>query len=625
MRQRQANQGTSVNAIAGTEVVLLGFNATAVAAKGLLGFAVRRYDHQSKRLVWLSGGLRGFKKPEESKGTEAEPRPPNSLVAPIQAFLWGDYTVDPARTYTYRVVPMYGTPGKLQQGEFVEVTITTESPEDQKHAVFFNRGVAGSQAYSRHFGKYRRWYPFEKSGRREWRDFIKPDDIPNRKAWEWLSRGLEEAMLKFIGQATGPEYGLRAAVYEKDHLPIIQAFADGLESGADVKIIRHAKEKTRTEVKGGREVKVNYPDEVAQASEAAIRRIGLKNPENISRWEGAFSKRTHPAIAHNKFIVLLLNGKPVQVWTGSTNLTAGGIFGQSNVGHVVRDEDVAARYLEYWEKLATDPKMASAKNDPEDAGLRNWNVIRQPDLTGPVPPHSLTPIFSPRLTTGMLEWYAGQLAAAKSSVHFTAAFGVSQEIGGKLVQKRTAAENASFLRYILLESKPGKSQSDKRKSKAKEQGKPIPVDYYDFIEFPENRIAYGDVLRDRKTKKAERQILDESLSGLNINVDYLHTKYLLVDPLTDDPLIITGSANFSEASTVDNDENMLVIRGDTRLADIFLTEFTRLFNHFLIRNRLNRLSDAEFEQGHDLAPDDSWTRPYYQEGTPEQAERLLFA
>ena len=47
--------------------------------------------------------------------------------------------------------------------------------------------------------------------------------------------------------------------------------------------------------------------------------------------------------------------------------------------------------------------------------------------------------------------------------------------------------------------------------------------------------------------------------------------------------MITGSANFSDASTRKNDENMLVIRGDRRVADIYLSEFMRLFNHFQFR------------------------------------------
>ena len=47
-----------------------------------------------------------------------------------------------------------------------------------------------------------------------------------------------------------------------------------------------------------------------------------------------------------------LRNKPVAVWTGSTNISAGGIFGHSNVGHEVWDADIAERYLAFWERLA---------------------------------------------------------------------------------------------------------------------------------------------------------------------------------------------------------------------------------------------------------------------------------
>src|SRR5262249_4240012 len=108
------------------------------------------------------------------------------------------------------------------------------------------------------------------------------------------------------------------------------------------------------------------------------------------------------------------------------------------------------------------------------------------------------------------------------------------------------------------------------------------------------------------------------------NVDYLHTKYLLIDPLTDDPTVMTGSANFSDNSTTMNDENMLVIRGDTRVADIFLTEFMRLFNHFQHRHMINALRDVQASETADLATDGSRAAPSLTAGTPEQRERLLF-
>ena len=100
---------------------------------------------------------------------------------------------------------------------------------------------------------------------------------------------------------------------------------------------------------------------------------------------------------------------------------------------------------------------------------------------------------------------------------------------------------------------------------------------------------------------------------------------MIVDALTDDPLVISGSANFSGASTTDNDENMLIIRGNTDIADIYITEFMRLFNHFEARNKSNELSDDEFEEKESLDPTSGWKDKYFAADSPDQRERLLFA
>ena len=63
---------------------------------------------------------------------------------------------------------------------------------------------------------------------------------------------------------------------------------------------------------------------------------------------------------------------------------------------------------------------------------------------------------------------------------------------------------------------------------------------------------------------------------------YIHDKFMLVDPLGDDPIVVTGSANFSGPSQHANDENMLVIRGNKRVADIYFGEFMRIFDHSLL-------------------------------------------
>jgi len=271
-------------------------------------------------------------------------------------------------------------------------------------------------------------------------------------------------MLSFIAQAKGPEYSIRAAVYEFTYLPVIQAFVDALERGVDVKIVHHAKRQSAYRLKRNNDadITVNYTeggqepatykkrevikevsgDSVSEAANQAVGQIGISNPEYLSAFKEMMIPRTITQISHNKFIVLLENDKPIQVWTGSTNFTDGGIFGQSNVGHVVRDEAVAQKYFEYWDKISTDPKKKSVKSDPPDKGIQNWTVLQQPDLQGPPPPNSMTPVFSPRLTKAMLDWYADRLDAAKNSVFFTAAFSVANEILEKVTRKsQSAVEN----------------------------------------------------------------------------------------------------------------------------------------------------------------------------------------
>jgi phosphatidylserine/phosphatidylglycerophosphate/cardiolipin synthase-like enzyme len=75
--------------------------------------------------------------------------------------------------------------------------------------------------------------------------------------------------------------------------------------------------------------------------------------------------------------------------------------------------------------------------------------------------------------------------------------------------------------------------------------------------------------------------------------------------------VIIGSANFSNPSQRINDENMLVIRGDTRVADIYFGEFMRIFDHHYarylvkkIRNSVANNSDAGYlkEKADDWIP-----------------------
>ena len=276
-------------------------------------------------------------------------------------------------------------------------------------------------------------------------------------------------------------------------------------------------------------------------------------------------------IQHNKFMVRLLAGtRPTAVWTGSTNLSLGGISGQTNVGHWVRDPDVANRFTKYWELLATDPGAATGDTPPEKK-RKNAEFESTVAAMSPVPadltqiPAGITPVFSPRPDTTVLESYARLLDAASRQACITLAFTISPHF--KDLLKDNTSQNA--LVFIL----PEKRDTPRRNSSTA------------FVRInATNNVyqAWGSFLRDpvyQWTQETNTQFL-----GLNKHVMYIHSKFMLIDPLGTDPIVITGSANFSAASTTDNDENMVIIRGDQRVADIYLTEFNRLFNHYYFRS-----------------------------------------
>jgi hypothetical protein len=552
MRRRKSKDGFKVHAIAGTYVVLLAMDVEPEMVenrrvKDLLGFAIHRTDHTENESYWLKG-FRTFE--------EVDPNPvPGALITsekhPIQSFLWGDYTAKPDHDYTYKVVPVFGTPRNLKKASPIIVRIETESEDKGIHAVYFNRGVAGSQAYVRKFGN------------------CKPQkDNPNDPAWEWLSRGLEEAIISFIRKADSDRYRLRASVYEFSHLPVLEAFKAASDAGVDVKIIYDAR---REEPKG--------------TTLEAVRRCGIRSLM-IPR------KANRSFISHNKFIVLIKDDQPVEVWTGSTNFTAGGIFGQSNVGHLVRDRAVAEAYLDYWHRL---------KRDPSAKELRPVNVDHSPDPQGKPATGSISTIFSPRTSLNVLEWYAERMRAARQTLTFTAAFGVNQTLAEVLEEDR------DYLRYLILEKKGST--------------------WDQITQDPDVRIALGQFIHQSAVQDGQLiKWLGESLTGLNRHVRYVHTKYMLVDPLTNDPTLITGSANFSNASTKNNDENMLIIQGNERVADIYLGEFIRLFNHFYFRYiaSLYKSRESTVRKAAYLAPNDEWTERYFTEGRAQEKERRLF-
>lgn len=525
MRKTATGGALRARAIAGTYVVVLAWDfkpGEEQKRDGLMGFAIERSEIKNGHIVeryWMRS-IKRFRDKDRglSPGT-----PVSTADHPIQTFQWADYTAQASRTYRYRIIPTYGEPKNLQLDEASSVTLEVatevefllhpdEDNDTARHDIYFNRGVIGSQAFARRF-----------------QNANPKSASPSSEEMVWLSRGLFEALTRFIGIAEDHRFGLRAAMYEFHYQPVANAFAKAVDLGADVKIVYDAKSPYKV------------------GNNATIQAAGL------DQMDAVIPRTVSEGIRHNKFIVLIRDEVPIAVWTGSTNISEGGIFGQSNVGHIVWDKSVAKAYLTYWNSLAKN--LTPAK-------LRPLNRSNSPLPTGRPPANSITPLFSardPKDSSESLQWYADRMAEAEEIVCFTVAFGID-----KVFQEVIARDN-DVLRYIVKDDDLG-------------DGEIIGRDR-DVL------FAAGGYLGDG----ALENFLKERNNPLNTN-DYIHDKFMLVDPLSDDPLVVTGSANFSQPSQRSNDENMLVIRGDTRVADIYFGEFMRIFDHHYARYLVKKLT-----------------------------------
>jgi phosphatidylserine/phosphatidylglycerophosphate/cardiolipin synthase-like enzyme len=300
------------------------------------------------------------------------------------------------------------------------------------------------------------------------------------------------------------------------------------------------------------------------------------------------------AIMHNKFVVLLKKTagklKPIAVWTGSTNWTSGGIYGQLNVGHAVYDDEVAATYEAYFQLLLADTAASEMKEKVGD--------LTPVSLMLPAE-HKIVSVLSPQENDTMLHLYA-KICDGATCLMVSAPFALSPIIMAVLAKTQD-----DVLRFMLL---------DKMGSLGK--GESVHLIQGD----PNDSIAVATTLKS-PLHDFQGRLLEGKESFRHAGI-HIHSKIILVDPFGSDPIIVTGSANFSNNSTQVNDSNSLVIRGHTGVTDIYSTEFMRMFEHYHFRASE---SNATADKPLGLSEDSTWSDKYYVKGSTEEKDRRMFA
>lgn len=267
----------------------------------------------------------------------------------------------------------------------------------------------------------------------------------------------------------------------------------------------------------------------------------------------------------------------------------------------MENEDVAKSFYAYWLRLFEDPKIDKSYRES------NVNAVPIPDVLQV----GTTAIFSPRKTDlDVLSWYKKLAGEAKGGLFMTFAFGMHQNF------RDVFDAEDQILKMALMEktfsSPKSKEKDEVAISKIRSRSNVV--------------VAVGNRI---KTNSFDRWLAEMDRIIPSLHVYWIHTKYMLIDPLGDQPIVVGGSANFSKASSCDNDENMLIIKGDKRIADIYFGEYMRLFNHYSFRESVKRHLEKEKIEGKKeewkpqfLDDTDSWMKDYFNETNDKTARRL---
>ena len=267
-----------------------------------------------------------------------------------------------------------------------------------------------------------------------------------------------------------------------------------------------------------------------------------ENEKNLAGWPAdRMRPRVTSNIFHDKFAVLSRvradKRDPVSVLCGSTNWTRSGVYLQANVVHIAESAELAGRYLTLFEVLFGGATVPETKKWIDD--------------NDPLPDDPIVAGFSPRSGEKDLDAFVATIDQAKSDVLFCTAFDLNDRI-----EKALLGEPHDDVLRIGLQNKPSEITGYHRDRTA------------DFV-----ATAYLKEGLDGYLAEKTRQP-----SGILI-----HTKLVVVNFTSDDPVVISGSHNLSAAASGSNDENFLVVRGDTDVADCYGVEAMRLYDHYRYR------------------------------------------
>lgn len=540
-------------------------------------------------------------------------KPQTTSVWPVQKLFWRDLTVRKRRDQTarrpadarvkYRIrplvpprpglAPVTGLPPKTYTGPAVPLAYadkgfeTNEVLVTAKHGgvrATFTNGILSAQWLK---------HALEAHGEALTPDAVRAHMAAEGDAIRRYLTGDVLAMLRELLERAGAEPGaeVRLALYELSDTELTRLI---IANKQHVRVILS---------NSGKDATTGRWDTTNKDARAA-----LKKAHGLELHDRMFD---NGHIGHNKFAVLVgAGGAPKAVLTGSTNWTATGLCGQSNNAVIIESPDLAREFDDYWKRLLADTKAFKKPTSP---------TASTTNVQGPA---IRTANAKPPAGVVLADGTTVTLWCAPNTARTTKQEDVPPDLAAVYSWMRKAQDAILFAVFL-----PGRSGKTSIVEEAIRLGLKDPsLLVYGAVSDPTAMPNYVapvkgaaktpspavydkgriHVVRAAALTKADVVGAFEH-ELLKVGHAIIHDKVVVVDPVSDRGVVVLGSHNLGYKASYENDENLLIIRGNRRLVEAYAVHVLDIYEHYRFRAVQQELHD-EGKKGWDgfLSRDAKW-------------------
>jgi phosphatidylserine/phosphatidylglycerophosphate/cardiolipin synthase-like enzyme len=529
-----------------------------------------------------------------------------STVWPIQKFMWSDYLVGPDSAVRYRVVAMCGADfDHLKAGAASSWSNPVSIVGNPAGAIqcYFNRGVVSTQWVARQLVKTKA----------KLIDLVNCKQGTSNPTRDFLGGPMKLELLNLLktqNRAAGHIYASLFELNDPEVVPALEAF------GQRAHIILSDGTHKAPKAKGGKKKaaagkqKASGPFDENAAAREQLRDAHVEVHDRMV---------TGDHFAHHKFIVFMDpmdSTRPTAVWTGSMNLTYGGVCTQANNSVLIKSPDIAGRFFAQWRTLV---KAGDAYPDSLSQGDAK-------SLTAAVGSAKVGAWFAPNPMVGGKPKkggnkygdhpdlkYARQLIQnAKEGILFLV---FNPGFKGTLLNdilnllNDKAKNDKLYIHGVANQDPtggPGKGSlifvhGNTRQNSRAEEDIVLPA----AVSAP-NQAKAKDKAAAKAMAEWVKRVDDYWQSEpTGLGMVRVHSKVIVIDPFGAHPIVITGSHNLGPKASAVNDDNMVIIEAEPAAAEEYAVNIETIYDQYrwCFQQQLAAKNHQKLNQWNGLQPD----------------------